>query len=671
MAVQRYRFFKEIAELSEKKNFIISVSRVGNKDNFNVKFKSEHPLFLQTAMTVNIDMAGDYPFRPPSVRFAHEFHHPNVDRGGDICIPILCFDNWKPATTLENIMMSLLELLAEPDLSRPIRFDIADEYVKWDSSKTATKGLFHLLNTEMISILYRNAILFTTTTTTTTRGGMGGSWRDFCGGGLWHNPFPDGLPNVSLCFQHTILVWIPVGFFWVLFPFFMAQATLTSRKHMPLPWSHHLILKIAASFFITMMSLFFALYTAFSSSSFPPSDMLYPVLWSVTFGCTTVTHVIRKKSGMVTSGILHLSSIAFLVCGGPQFYQSIRDRNNDGWKQPLPLRFAYLTWYSALTVYVFLMCFADARITSEKTHRSVELDGSFVNRSVLWWFNPVPWKGARKDLEPEDLFDLNEGSTTKYLSDLWEQHWEPRMKGYLRRKEQHSKSLSKESKKKEPTPPSVVGCLFTMFRWEFLTATALKATSDTMQFVNPFLLHQLIGFISDPLSPLWIGLSFSILMFAVSEVRSLILNAYYYVMMRMGIKFQTVLMSAVYKKTLKLSNTARRNKTVGEIVNLMAIDVERIQMITPEIQQFWSCPYQIVLGLTYLFITLGYSAIPGLIIMVICLPTNIISSIIVKKWQVEQMKLKDERTKMLNEVLNGIKVGPLFLMIRLIRPLFI
>ncbi|RCN24141.1 hypothetical protein ANCCAN_30169, partial [Ancylostoma caninum] len=149
-------------------------------------------------------------------------------------------------------------------------------------------------------------------------------------------------------------------------------------------------------------------------------------------------------------------------------------------------------------------------------------------------------------------------------------------------------------------------------------------------------------------------------MLAVSEVRSLVLNAYYYIMMRMGIKFQTVLMAAVYKKTLRLSNSARRDKTVGEIVNLMAIDVERIQMITPEIQQFWSCPYQIVLGLTYLFITLGYSATPGLIIMVLSLPTNIISSIIVKKWQVEQMKLKDERTKMLNEVLNGIKVIKLY-----------
>lgn len=70
--------------------------------------------------------------------------------------------------------------------------------------------------------------------------------------------------------------------------------------------------------------------------------------------------------------------------------------------------------------------------------------------------------------------------------------------------------------------------------------------------------------------------------------------------------------------------------------------------------------------------------------MVIFLPTNIIGSIIVKKWQVksflirkmpivskllmfqiEQMKLKDERTKMTNEVLNGIKVGDSLFIYRL------
>ncbi|EPB66685.1 ABC transporter transmembrane region, partial [Ancylostoma ceylanicum] len=236
---------------------------------------------------------------------------------------------------------------------------------------------------------------------------------------------------------------------------------------------------------------------------------------------------------------------------------------------------------------------------------------------------------AGEDFFLEDLFELNEGSTTKYLSNLWKQHWEPRMKEYLRRKEERLKLSGKDRKQKEPTPPSVVGCLLGMFRWEFLSATALKLTSDILQFANPFFLHQLIGFVSSPNSPLWKGLSYAILMFAVSE-------------------------------TLRLSCSARREKTIGEIVNLMAIDVDRFQRITAQIQQFWSCPFQILMGLTYLFITLGYSAAPGVVIMIVFLPTNILGSISVKKWQVGQMKLKDERIKMIHEILNGIKVVKLY-----------
>ncbi|WKX94652.1 hypothetical protein Q1695_011711 [Nippostrongylus brasiliensis] len=487
---------------------------------------------------------------------------------------------------------------------------------------------------------------------------MGGlNWNSFCGGDLWHNPFPYGIPNVSECFQHTILVWVPVAFFWVLLPPLIAQAQLNSRRYSSLPWSPHLILKTAITTLITAVSAFIMFYTFFSSNSYPASDILYPILWTVTFAVATYAHYMRKEAGMVTSGILHLSAVLFAICGGPQFYQNVRQGNDDPTYLSSAPCIAYLLWYSALIVYVFLMCFADPRTKSEKLRGSVEIDSSFFNRLLLWWYNPIPLKGAKKDLEPEDLFDLNEGSTTVFLRKLWESHWDPRMAAYQRKMELWEKSNGKE---KKPSLPSVVATLFNMFRWEFLTASALKVTSDTLQFASPFLLHQLIGFVSDMNSPLWIGLSYSILMFSASELRSLVLNSYFYIMYRMGIKFQTALTAAVFKKALRLSSSARRHKTVGEIVNLMTIDIERFQMITPQIQQFWSCPYQITLALAYLFVTLGYSAIPGVIIMIIFLPSNIICSIIVKRWQVEQMKLKDQRTKMVNELLNGIKVVKLY-----------
>ena len=46
--------------------------------------------------------------------------------------------------------------------------------------------------------------------------------------------------------------------------------------------------------------------------------------------------------------------------------------------------------------------------------------------------------------------------------------------------------------------------------------------------------------------------------------------------------------------------------------------------------------------------------------MLLMIPVNMLVSVKVKKWQGAQMKLKDERQKMTNEVLNGIKVIKLY-----------
>lgn len=129
------------------------------------------------------------------------------------------------------------------------------------------------------------------------------------------------------------------------------------------------------------------------------------------------------------------------------------------------------------------------------------------------------------------------------------------------------------------------------------------------------------------------------MMFVASELSSILLNNYYYLMYRVGMRVQTVLTSAVYKKTLHLSNSSRRSKTVGEIVNLMAIDVDRFQAIAPQSQQYWSTPLQIALALFFLWRQLGYSVLSGVVVMVLLWPINFVIAIQTRKYQVYR-KLK-------------------------------
>ena len=58
----------------------------------------------------------------------------------------------------------------------------------------------------------------------------------------------------------------------------------------------------------------------------------------------------------------------------------------------------------------------------------------------------------------------------------------------------------------------------------------------------------------------------------------------------------------------------------------------------------------------FLWQTLGPSVLAGVAIMVLLIPVNAVIARQNKKLQVKQMKYKDSRIKLMNEVLNGIKV---------------
>lgn len=44
---------------------------------------------------------------------------------------------------------------------------------------------------------------------------------------------------------------------------------------------------------------------------------------------------------------------------------------------------------------------------------------------------------------------------------------------------------------------------------------------------------------------------------------------------------------------MNLSNNARKNRTTGEIVNLMQVDIQRLQDMTTFVMLFWSAPLQV------------------------------------------------------------------------------
>uniref|UniRef100_A0A8C6NRX4 E2 ubiquitin-conjugating enzyme n=1 Tax=Nothobranchius furzeri TaxID=105023 RepID=A0A8C6NRX4_NOTFU len=67
------------------------------------------------AFRIEIVFPAEYPFKPPKITFKTKIYHPNIDEKGQVCLPIISVENWKP-----NDAMS----------QHPLRADLAEEFTK-------------------------------------------------------------------------------------------------------------------------------------------------------------------------------------------------------------------------------------------------------------------------------------------------------------------------------------------------------------------------------------------------------------------------------------------------------------------------------------------------------------------------------------------------------------
>lgn len=138
-----------------------------------------------------------------------------------------------------------------------------------------------------------------------------------------------------------------------------------------------------------------------------------------------------QYAGLVSSGILHNTWILHFLCTIPELFSWYFKFSSQESQNICIICFvAFFIWFIGIGVQVFLFCFADARSYDETItlNRFPEINSSFINRQLLWWFNPIAIIGAKRALDLNDLYDLNYGSSSAYLVPLWKRYWEPTIK---------------------------------------------------------------------------------------------------------------------------------------------------------------------------------------------------------------------------------------------------
>ncbi|EEQ34194.1 ATP-binding cassette glutathione S-conjugate transporter ycf1 [Microsporum canis] len=255
------------------------------------------------------------------------------------------------------------------------------------------------------------------------------------------------------------------------------------------------------------------------------------------------------------------------------------------------------------------------------------------------WMTPLMKQGYKNFLTQDDLWNLRDRDTTRVTGEVLQSAWEDELK----------------NKKK----PSLWMALFRAFSAPYFRGALIKCLSDILAFVQPQLLRLLISFVdsyrTESPQPAIRGVAISLAMFIVSVVQTTCLHQYFQRAFETGMRVKSSLTAMIYTKALKLSNEGRATKSTGDIVNYMAVDQQRLSDLAQFGTQLWSAPFQIVLCMLSLYNLIGWSMWAGIAAMVLMIPLNGFIANIMKTLQVKQMKNKDQRTRLMTEILNNMK----------------
>ncbi|XP_035783639.1 multidrug resistance-associated protein 1-like [Anopheles albimanus] len=497
---------------------------------------------------------------------------------------------------------------------------------------------------------------------------------DFCGSKFWDlnlTWYTDD-PDLTPCFQQTVLVWAPCAFLWV---FSMLELYYMRRSpNKDIPWSFVNVSKLGLIGLLIVLTIV-DLANAISTDGVSAPVYYYtPAIKIATFVFAAILVFLNKRYGMRTSGLLFMFWLLLTICSIPRVRTEIRTHEArivaDTWAEYQLISF--MIFFAGTVLLLLLNFFVDKAPRESKYEITAkdcpELSASFPSRIFFAWFDRLAWVGFRKPLEVEDLWHMKPEDSSKEVAPAFLEHWNKTLeKTYQTRETNNEASYKKFGNTgrvdfrttKSKSIASILPALVKTFGGTFLFGSFLKLGQDLLTFASPQILKLLINFVSGD-DPMWKGLLYAITMFIVAGTQTLLLGQYFNRMFFVGLRIRTALISAIYRKALIISNSARKTSTVGEIVNLMAVDAQRFMDLTTYINMIWSAPLQIALALFFLWQILGPSVLAGLAVMIILIPVNGVIANMIKTLQIKQMKNKDERVKLMNEVLSGIKVLKLY-----------
>ena len=346
----------------------------------------------------------------------------------------------------------------------------------------------------------------------------------------------------------------------------------------------------------------------------------------------------------------------------------------------------------ALTSVLFGMA-----ITTRKGNKTILLEwedgippsrenlASLFSHYTFSWVDPIVWEGHKKPMEMEDVWNVLPRDKTAAV-------------------------LSRYRQVKKTT--SLAVHLLKHFKGLLLLQAAWAGLTGFLTFAPPLLLKAILEYVEDPSQTprnvLWL---YVILLPLVNAIKSVADGQALWIGRKICINIRAILVGEIYAKALRRKaavgkdvdlgaakkgdkngllqrlkrmvgmgksdqqkqgteateagaddkKDADEQVNIGTIINLMSVDSFKTSDMTAYIHFLVAAaPTQLIAAVYLLWLVMGTSAIPGLVVMVLLLPLNIAFGKAFNSTQKAIMAATDKRIHTTNEVLQNIRIVKYF-----------
>ncbi|XP_037363977.1 ATP-binding cassette sub-family C member 6 [Talpa occidentalis] len=474
---------------------------------------------------------------------------------------------------------------------------------------------------------------------------------------------------LSLCFLRTVGVWVPPLYLWVLGPIYLLYLHRHGKGYIRMsPLFKTKMVLVFVLILLGTSSVSIALWRIQRGTPEAPEFLIHPTVWLTTMSLAVFLIHMERKKGVQTSGVL----FGFWLLCSVFPATSIAQQVSQGGFLSDPFRHLSTYLYLALVVAEFLLsCLADQSPFfpkhPQKSNPCPEAGASFPSKVTFWWVSGLVWKGYRRLLGPKDIWSLGGENCSEKLVSQLQREWIRNHSAAQRhtettafqRKRSHGVKaseteafLQQEGSKRGP----LLRAIWQVFRPTFLLATLSMIISDVFRFAVPKLLSLFLEFIGDPKTPAWNGYLLAVLMFLTACLQTLFEQQHMYRLKMLQMRLRTAMTGLVYRKVLTLSSGSRKASPVGDVVNLVSVDVQRLAESVLFLNGLWLPIIWIIVCFVYLWQLLGPSALTAIAVFLSLLPLNFFITKKRNHHQEEQMRQKDSRARLTSSILRNVKM---------------